>query len=478
MITTATALFVLMQFFSSGQAAADLSVTPPENQWAMLGKESTLLCKSSEPLQTCTWIAPSTTRYTLKKGQQAESGRIRQFGEVDVDCGLRIERVEEKDAGKWTCSVDAYLGGNVVSVDGKADLGLATMPGTVSLSTFDDAAIEKQMTFVCLIPNATPEPVVEWYVGQEELTGYKTEGKMDGMDFKQTLIYSPKTAHANQTLRCVVDHVGLENKREASHVLKFTQEVAEAAEQAVAEDEAALDPVPYIVACCTFMVAVGIISFLIFAIRSRRLNAAAAASKSDEEAPVFVEEDDKKSTSSKGEEEEKKDEEKTTEESKEKKEEGASKTKIAERMAYFFRMNKTNKDKEGEEENKDEDKELVEVKIDGEVVDGDTKEVEVEEETKEAGVDETKEEETATVGFGSRLWTYFKSKRPENKKAAPATDEEVAMEQQNEESEKLKQDGEEKEKAVEYEPEEKEEMNKSKEAEEIKKGQEGEGKQE
>ena len=57
-----------------------LVLQPPENQWVLHGQEEVkLLCKSSEPINTCTWSTPYNASYTLSPGLVAEKGRLKHF---------------------------------------------------------------------------------------------------------------------------------------------------------------------------------------------------------------------------------------------------------------------------------------------------------------------------------------------------------------------------------------------------------------
>merc|ERR1719264_2079518 len=102
--------------------------------------------------------------------------------------------------------------------------------------------------------------------------------------------YSPRKSHANQTLRCVVEHVGLDDvdTKEAVVVLSFTEELAEAAEVANAEAETEEDYMGsapyYAVASVLCTVGAGSIGFFLYA-RKRSLSMKSADNAEDVEAP-------------------------------------------------------------------------------------------------------------------------------------------------------------------------------------------------
>ena len=190
--------------------AAAIHVQPPENKWTRLNKSATLKCKSSDPIQTCSWMTPTGSIVTLNKGQQAEGGRLKYYksDSEEHECGILIDVVEDKDVGAWTCIVGISLDDTEVrTLNGKANVSLATKPSAVRLSppSFEPAA--KQQDVSCIVNDAQPKPVFTWYVGDEELQEYPvrdTETEEEGVrSWVQTLQYSPKASHANQTLRCV-----------------------------------------------------------------------------------------------------------------------------------------------------------------------------------------------------------------------------------------------------------------------------------
>lgn len=277
--------------------AAGIHVQPPENTWARLNKSTTLKCKSSDPINTCTWITPTGSIHTLNRGQQAEEGRLKYNSDGEEDeCGILIGAVEEKDMGAWTCVLGISLDETEVkSVSGKANVKLATKPSAVRLSTpFESAPFkEVKQDVTCIVNNAQPKPVFTWYVGDELVDYPVTDSETDEGGVKswvQTMEYSPRKSHANQTLRCVVEHVGLDDvdSKEAVVVLSFTEDFAEAAEVANAEAEAEEDymgAVPYAVGSVVCLVVVGAMSFFLKNFL-KKVNLKEADESEDVEAPV------------------------------------------------------------------------------------------------------------------------------------------------------------------------------------------------
>ena len=105
---------VLLALVASSAAAFNLQ--PPANEWAKTGTAHELVCKSSEPVTTCSWDTPYEKNYNLKStgaGLKAESGRLEHFSNGENECGLRINTVEAKDDGVWACNVGVVEGSEV-----------------------------------------------------------------------------------------------------------------------------------------------------------------------------------------------------------------------------------------------------------------------------------------------------------------------------------------------------------------------------
>ena len=460
-------------------SASAITLQPPENQWARMGSTATLLCQSSEPLQSCTWVTPSGSTYTLGSGQQAEAGRLKHHvsGDAERDCGIQIEIVEEKDVGQWTCNVGVLLKDTeVVSATGKASLNIAIAPQTVTLTPFGDAAMESKnkQPVQCVVANADPRPVFTWYVGDEELVGYETEDAQTDAEgetptWTQTLMYTPRSTHVNQTLRCVIEHVGLDeaDRKEAAFSLSFTQDDVNAAKVAEENEEAtgAMETIlPIVGMVLVLLVFVSIIACVVL----RRKRQGGKAQEEDVEAVVDGEQKEKDGENSQDE------SEKTDEE----KNEGEEATQTSNqgffyRIIDYFRSCKkaaaapTEKDESSVEEGTKGTEEETSTETDGkeEKEAGEEKEKETEEDKKEEEEDKTEQSPATTLT--ARIWTFFK------RRSAPAKKEdgekEDATQEPTAESEKLKNEEEEKEKPVEYEPEEKEAKKEEEKTEEEKK---------
>ena len=347
----------------------------------------------------------------------------------------------------------------VKSVSGKANVKLATRPSAVRLSTpFESAPFkEVKQDVACVVNNAQPKPVFTWYVGDELVDYPVTDSETDEGGVKswvQTMEYSPRKSHANQTLRCVVEHVGLDDvdTKEAVVVLSFTEDFAAAAEVANAEaetEEDYMDSAPfYALAIVLSLIVVGVVGIFLYA-RSRKGNLKAADDAEDVEAPV-VEGEEKAVVDNELEskDEEKEDEEKKTEP------EGKLTMSCIEGL-----VSRCVKNQEAAEDNTQEQKEG-EVKAE-ESEETDNKEKEAEEsvipaEDKTPTEEEDKDEKVEAkkkTNHKAKIMKFFKKGDRASKKEGGEEEGETNAEEETGEE---KKDEEKPSKDVEYEPEEKE----------------------
>lgn len=442
-------MFVAAIFFAvlSVASANEFTVTPPANQWVRSGREARLVCSSTRTIYSCAWTTPTGDSYTLEEGHVADGGRIKYVSDNDKECGIVVEDVSEADSGKWKCTVNVLFDGSeIVSRSGVANISIASTPDSVWLAgPFGSGAANvtfgRTKPVHCMVSNATPAPAFTWYIGDEELTGYKTElAETDDGMWTQTLSYSPNAAHANRSLRCVVGHVGLDDMAEAAVLLRFTDGL-HATEAEIDQALIVTILVPVLVVCL-FGVLFAIL--VVWCCNKRKMHKGEDVEKVVSEGEAKDGGDKTDSILENGD-AEKKDDTSV-----------AKKTGFSERFASFFRFH--TKDTS---ETKEDDVEKAAPE------EGDAKE----EEKEEAAADKSKTEEKdqeevdatdAETGepkqsYSSRIWNFFKLRRRQEGKK-----EEIKME--DKESDKLQKDEEETEKKqVEYEPEEKEEMKKEEE---------------
>lgn len=437
------------------------TVTPPENQWAVVGQNLTIQCKSTEPITSCTWTTPYDSTYTLTHGLKTEGGRIEYFArDNNLVCGLAISDVREKDAGLWECNVGvANKESEVTYTKARATVTMATKPDSISLDKpFDQGTANvsdewKEEHVKCIVKNANPKPEFSWFIGDEELTDYKIIEEMaeDKTSYSQTLTYSPLASHANKTLRCVVEHVGLDetDSKEASVMLRFT-EVSEDFLKEIQELEDLKDaPME---GNFTF-VAVGIVLALVFMIFvmmgafkikqklmrevSTEVDVESNSTVDEVKKPLDEEDSNKKEDASN----ETKEEE-TKEDKEEEEQELKTKVGLKVRFASFFAFNKKHPADETINQSEKANDEFEKV---------DLEKVEEGEEKEEDEKDSVKEEQEKP----SRVRNFFKLFTFTNRNHG--NKEEIVLKESDTE-EKQKKDEEEKEKKEEYEPEEKEEI--------------------
>ena len=70
-----------------------------------VGESADLICSADVTPRFCTFTDPQGTVFNLGKGANYENGRITYHVNGDLDCGVRINNMEEKDNGEWKCTV-------------------------------------------------------------------------------------------------------------------------------------------------------------------------------------------------------------------------------------------------------------------------------------------------------------------------------------------------------------------------------------
>lgn len=460
-------------------SAFAFTLEPPENLWVNAGNRAELNCRASVDISSCSWSTPYGSIYHMASGNTAESGRLEHFSEDKQDCGIIITDVKEDDHGKWTCAVGvSNTDKEVSSAVGHATLSLATRPSSIRLEEpFDvtpaNLSLEATQTISCVVETARPKPDFSWYVGDQLLENaivedLEVEGQTDM--WVQTLKYKPDYTHDNQSLRCVIEHVGLQegDAKEAQVQLRFTDEGEIRMHIHDGHNVPRKDMIIYIVVACVLVISV--CGFITVAYQREWfcfMHTLEIASNStvndniDEEKGEAAAEDDT----------EKKDEQKD-----EKKEDAPMKkvdmVKYTDRMAKIFRFNRSFANDEGakveqelepvvEDEKKpeekteeeEEEKNDADMKVEDAAAKDDT---DAKIDDPEAAPEEPQTKTTSSFNrFASAVRKLFKSRHTvvdETKEA-----EQQEMMEKDDEEEKLKKDEAEKEKE-ELEPEDKPEI--------------------
>lgn len=208
-----------------------IKVTAPEKLWVTQDQKNVrLLCKSDVKIRGCSFQTPYGKIYSdLSDGVFAENRRLQHISEQEgLDCGINIENINEKDAGDWTCIMSLRVDGESVTESGKVTLAFAQAPRSIALDPpFNVAQVNltegNKTDIKCIATYARAKPTFKWMLDGDD---YNVEGKIQDMavkigdkddvyNYQQTLTYEPLLSHNNKSLKCVVQHIGLENERVA-----------------------------------------------------------------------------------------------------------------------------------------------------------------------------------------------------------------------------------------------------------------------
>ena len=134
------------------------------------------------------------------------------------ECGIEIQRIEEKDNGEWTCTLTG-LGpedGNLASATGKMRVVVANPPTDLYLEKEGERVTDrvqmnldsgKQTTVNCVTSGARPTPKFIWYIGNDKLNANTEVIEEDGL-VKSSLEYNADPIHNGQQLKCQIEHMG------------------------------------------------------------------------------------------------------------------------------------------------------------------------------------------------------------------------------------------------------------------------------
>jgi len=219
----------ILSFFG---AVLCLDLVPPPNIWVREGQTNvTLLCKASEKIRSCSWSTPYGAQYPLQPDLIAEGGRLMHYAmDKDLECGILITSTEARDSGRWKCNVGVVENSEVKTASGVSNITIATPPSDVYIekpfnqlnSNFSHGG---NNLVKCTAKNSRPAPSFVWTVDEVTLD-HKTENMFDEESaiFTQILHFVPTLEHANKTLRCTVQHPGLEKEISASTGVRLSGE--------------------------------------------------------------------------------------------------------------------------------------------------------------------------------------------------------------------------------------------------------------
>lgn len=221
-------VFLLLTVLIQSWTVQAIEVTSPEKQWVIQDqKDVRLICKSDVKIRGCSFQTPyGTILNDLSDDVFFENKRLQHITENEgMDCGVRIDLIDEKDAGTWKCIMSLRVDGESVSAEGKAEVAFAKAPSSVVLlPPFDVPSVNltegNNTDVTCVATNARAKPTFKWKMGDEDLeVGGKTKDTEDMIDetgisnFSQVLSYEPELSHNEMELKCVVQHMGLKNER-------------------------------------------------------------------------------------------------------------------------------------------------------------------------------------------------------------------------------------------------------------------------
>jgi len=218
---------LLTTFLASANA---LNLLPPENGWAKTGSVHELICKSSDPVRSCSWDTPYGKHYPLGEGLKAEGGRLEHLSNGKYECGIKINDINAKDDGIWACNVGIVKNDEIISGKAQSRLNIAQKPSSVFLMDPYNAEFvnvtSETMSVKCVVEDAMPEPVFVWKIDDELMENAVTETENDGQTWTQTLTYLPRVEHNNRSLICQTSHIGFEDgdEREASTIIVFASD--------------------------------------------------------------------------------------------------------------------------------------------------------------------------------------------------------------------------------------------------------------
>ena len=105
--TAETSLTVVTRALGGGGGGRDSRVVGLE------GAEIVVRCGGGRGRQgPCRWTSPASHTFSLQPGDYAERGRL----QADLQCGLRISSLQERDGGTWTCQASTESGRAVETV--------------------------------------------------------------------------------------------------------------------------------------------------------------------------------------------------------------------------------------------------------------------------------------------------------------------------------------------------------------------------
>jgi len=407
------------------------TVSSTITQWTKIGEVATMACPmpdEGEEIHGCSWKNGIDGKFksNFKKTHGDRIG-IEKI-ENDTLCTILFDTVEEEDEGTWGCQI-RYENKDGETIDMEAERILNVANFSDENPTLEDFIVDENTTetnFICKF-ESKPLPTFSWYIDDEKLadsTEYATELSENKMS--QTLNYGkPREGHSNKTLKCVVDfeEYGLKDTFQESLEFDFPENVVLVPKRLDAKPEeklkkkmSALEKNPALLGLV--ILACGLVVCLFMCVVCRNgcdpcclPNEATKSDDTDAETGTSDSLPMKESTDTEKTDDNETEKADSTKDEKEKIPEVVAPRNFGDRLASFFRINKSftmEDEKLDEEKDTDESEEVPEVVVDGT---GEKKEANGELDKSDCNghnkTDETVELGAKKASGGSRIMAFF-----------------------------------------------------------------------
>jgi len=159
-------------------------------QWVKLGEPAEIKCTAVGEVQSCSWKTPTMERPRWKL--EEERMNITKSGK---DCIVRIEKTQKEDEGSWECLVQSNTDDGFSAMEEeKKSVKIAEFPKNEPvIDASPTGENDTETNYTCKYENSKPLPSFTWYIDEEEIA---SEGER---------LTIQRADYANQTLKCEVD---------------------------------------------------------------------------------------------------------------------------------------------------------------------------------------------------------------------------------------------------------------------------------